>query len=422
MKINKNSKRGRIYCRFLHTSLALSLLTLTGLWLLEVWNRVPSDIRVRAGAPQGLEFSIPATATIYKDKGQGQVNVNLNRGLTFYGKEEETYTMRIQLFGFIPFKESALSVIRDTRLTPVGTPIGIYVHTKGILVIDTGEFKNEKGKESAPAKGVLEPGDYIYAINETRLEDKGQLMDIIAACEGEKLRLEVKRREQTLNMEIQPEMDTRGEYKLGIWVRDNAQGLGTMTFVDENGYFGALGHGINDIDTASLMELEDGGLYKTDIISVNKGTPGKPGELSGIIAYAKKNKLGEILQNSTRGIYGKIEKDNLNTATVQEALPLALKQEITEGPAQILCTLSTTPTYYDIEILKVNAENSQINRGLEIKVTDPELLEMTGGIIQGMSGSPIIQDGKLVGAVTHVMVNDPARGYGIFIEEMLGEK
>lgn len=420
MKIDKKSKWGRIYYRFLHTSLALSLLTLTGLWLLEVWNRVPSDIRVRAGAPQGLEFSIPATATIYKDKGQGQVNVKLNRELTFYGEEEETYTMRVQLFGFIPFKESALSVIRDTRLTPVGTPIGIYVHTKGVLVIDTGQFKNDKGKEVAPARGVLEPGDYICAINETRLENKGQLMDSIAACEGEKLLLEVNRGGQTLQLDIQPQKDTQGEYKLGIWVRDNAQGIGTMTFVDENGYFGALGHGINDVDTASLMELEDGGLYKTDIISVNKGTPGEPGELSGIIAYAKKNKLGEILQNSNRGIYGKVEKENLNVDSIQEALPLALKQEIEKGPAQILCTLSTTPTYYDIEILEVNKENSQINRGLEIKVTDPELLGITGGIIQGMSGSPIIQDGKLVGAVTHVMVNDPTRGYGIFIEEMLG--
>ncbi len=417
MKIDKNTKRGKRYCKFLYTSLGLSLLTLMGVWLLEIWNRVPSDIRVRAGAPQGLEFSVPATATIYKDKGQGQVNVDLNKELTFYGEEEETYTMQVQLFGFIPFKETALSVIGDTRLTPVGTPIGIYVHTKGVLVIDTGEFENAQGKKAAPAKDKLQPGDYICAIDQMKLEDKGQLMEAIAASDGDSLLLEVKRKNQMIQMEIKPEKDQQGEYKLGIWVRDNAQGIGTMTFVDENGYFGALGHGINDMDTASLMELEDGGLYKTDIISVNKGTPGEPGELSGIIAYAEKNKLGEILQNSHRGIYGKVESSNLNPD--EEPLPLALKQEIKEGPARILCTLSTTPTYYDIEILRVNEENSQVNRGLEIKVTDPRLLELTGGIIQGMSGSPIIQEGKLVGAVTHVMVNDPTRGYGIFIEEML---
>ncbi len=418
MKIDRKSRRGKAYCKFLYASLVLSLLTLTGVWIWELWNRVPSDIRVRAGKEQGMQFSVPATATIYRDKDQAILNVNLNRKLTFYGEEEGNYTMQVQLFGFIPFKEAALSVIQDIRLTPAGTPIGIYVHTQGVLVIDTGEFKNHKGKNTAPAHGVLKSGDYILAVNETNLEDKEQLMEMIADCEGEPLLLKVKREEEILTVKILPEQDQQGEYKLGIWVRDNAQGIGTMTFVDENGYFGALGHGINDMDTASLMELEDGGLYKTDIISVNKGTPGNPGELSGIIAYSEKNKLGEILQNSYRGIYGKVEKENLDLK--EGSLPLGLKQEIEEGPARILCTLSNTPAYYDVEIVAVNKENSQINRGLELKVTDGLLLETTGGIIQGMSGSPIIQNGKLIGAVTHVMVNDPTRGYGIFIEEMLG--
>lgn len=418
MKIDRKTKRGKAYCKFLYASLTLALLTLTGVWLWEIWNRVPSDIRVRAGEEQGMQFFIPATATIYKDREQAILNVNLNRELTFYGEEEGNYTMQVQLFGFIPFKEAALSVIRDIRLTPAGTPIGIYVHTQGVLVIDTGEFKSNKGKNIDPAQGVLKDGDYIRSVNKIPLKNKEQLMEMIADSEGEPLLLEVKRGEEIFTVEILPVQDQQGEYKLGIWVRDNAQGIGTMTFVDENGYFGALGHGINDMDTASLMELEDGGLYKTDIISVNKGTPGNPGELSGIIAYSDKNKLGEILQNSHRGIYGRVKKENLDLE--EQSLPLALKQEIEEGPAWILCTLSNTAAYYKVEIVAVNKENSQINRGLELKVTDTALLETTGGIIQGMSGSPIIQNGKLIGAVTHVMVNDPTRGYGIFIEEMLG--
>lgn len=418
MRVDKHKQQGRIRYRFFLLGLTLLGLTLAGVWILELWNRVPSDIRVRAGQAEGLNFYLPATATIYKEDKETLLNVNLNRELTFYGEEEGSYTMEVQLFGLIPFKEASLSVIQDTRLTPVGTPIGIYVHTRGVLVVDTGEFEDERGKEVAPAKGVLKSGDYIETINGTILEDKGQLMEMVADSEGKTLSLEVKRDGEYMNLDILPGKNQQGEYKLGIWVRDNAQGIGTMTFVDERGYFGALGHGINDMDTAQLMELKAGGLYKTEIVAINKGRAGNPGELSGVIAYAEKNRLGEILQNSYRGIYGKVETEGLELK--EEAMPIALKQEIEEGPAQILCTLMGSPSYYEVEILKINEENSQINRGLEIKVTDEELLEITGGIIQGMSGSPIIQNGKLVGAVTHVMVNDPTRGYGIFIEEMLG--
>ena len=418
MKREKTVKRGRLSRNLFYFGLFFISLVLSVLWLWKLWSRVPSDIRVRAGKEEGINFSIPATATIYQEGSEPLLNVKLNQELTFYGEVEGNYTMKVQLFGFIPFKEASLSVIRDTRLIPVGTPIGIYVHTRGVLVVDTGEFEDEKGKESAPAKGILKAGDYIQTINGNSLEDKKQLMETISRCEGEGLELEIERNHKIIPVEVIPKADRQGEYKLGIWVRDNAQGIGTLTFVNEEGYFGALGHGINDVDTASLMELEKGGLYKTEIISINKGTPGKPGEFSGIIAYSDKNRLGEILKNSYRGIYGIVETQNLDLK--QQAMPIALKQEIKEGRAQILCTLSDTPRWYDIEIVRINAENSQINRGMELKVTDEELLKATGGIIQGMSGSPIVQDGKLVGAVTHVMVNDPTRGYGIFIEEMLG--
>ena len=416
MRLNKHKKNGKIN-KFFPFTLMLLVLTLTGVWILELWNRVPSDIRVRAGHQEGLNFYLPATARIYKEDKSTLLNVELNRELTFYGEDEGSYTMEVQLFGVIPFKEASLSVIRDTRLIPVGSPIGIYVHTQGVLVIDTGEFEGEKGKDVAPADGVLKSGDYIQTIDGKALEDKEQLMEMVAESGGKTLSLEVKRDGEYVDLEISPKKNQQGEYKLGIWVRDNAQGIGTMTFVDENGYFGALGHGINDLDTAGLMELKEGGLYKTDIVAVNKGTAGDPGELSGVIAYAEKNKLGNILQNSYRGIYGTVDMEHLKP--VEEAMPIALKQEIKEGPAQILCTLADTPSYYEVEIVKINTENSQINRGLEIKVTDEKLLETTGGIIQGMSGSPILQNGRIVGAVTHVLVNDPTRGYGIFIENML---
>ena len=417
MKVDKNTGKGKIYKICLYMILTTSVFTLAFLWVWDIWNRVPASIYVRAGEEQGLHFYVPATASIYKEKEEGQVNVDLKKAVTFYGQAEDTYTMKVALFGFIPFKETAVSVIQETTLTPLGCPVGIYVQTDGVLVIDTGEFQSHRGRNIAPAKGILQPGDYILKINGEELENKAQLMDSIAQSQGTELLLEIKREGKCMNVGITPVKNQQDEYKLGIWVRDNAQGIGTLTFIDENGYFGALGHGINDLDTANLMQLKTGGLYKTDIISITKGTVGDPGELTGIIAYAPKNKMGDIVQNTSRGIYGVVEESNLQIN--QEPIPIALKQEIQEGPAQILCTLSIEAEYYDVEIIAIHESNDNINRGLELKVTDEELLEKTGGIIQGMSGSPIVQNGKLVGAVTHVLVNDPTRGYGIFIENML---
>lgn len=416
MKVNGATKRGKIYRFFLYTGLSLSILSLAGAWMWNTWNKVPSYIRVRAGEEQGLKFYVPATATIYKNEEQGQVNVDLNQQLTFYGETEDTYTMQVDLFGFIPFKQSEVSVIQEKKVIPMGYPVGIYVQTDGILVIDTGSFVSESGKKVSPAKNILLPGDYIYRVNQESVERKSELMEKIEACEGENIVLSVRRENACYTVEIEPEKDKTGEYKLGIWVRDNAQGIGTLTFADENGYFGALGHGINDIDTTNLMEMKNGGLYRADIISITKGTKGSPGELTGVIAYSNKYRLGEIRQNTQRGVYGMLEIEN---SKEEEPVSIALKQEIEKGKAQILCTLSTEPEFFDVEITAIHQENDNVNRGLELKVTDERLLETTGGIVQGMSGSPIIQDGKIVGAVTHVLVNDPTRGYGIFIENML---
>lgn len=417
MRIDKKTKKGQYYRNSLYIVLSLSILFLGGTWIWDVWNKVPSNIHVRAGVEQGLEFYVPATATIYKNQEQGQVNVDLNQELTFYGEAEDTYTMQVDLFGFIPFKQSAVSVIQERKVTPIGYPVGIYVQTDGVLVIDTGSFWSSNGKKVSPAKNLLMPGDYIYKVNQETINTKNELMDKIGECNGESMVLGIRREDGYYNIEIEPEKDKTGEYKLGIWVRDNAQGIGTLTFADENGNFGALGHGINDVDTTNLMEMKEGGLYKADIISITKGTKGSPGELTGVIAYSNKYKLGEIYQNTKRGVYGVLEMDSVDVE--EQAVSIALKQEIKKGEAQILCTLSTEPELFEVEITAIHQENDNINRGLELKVTDERLLETTGGIVQGMSGAPILQNGRIVGAVTHVLVNDPTRGYGIFIENML---
>ena len=190
------------------------------------------------------------------------------------------------------------------------------------------------------------------------------------------------------------------------------------TYIDADGNFGALGHGITDIDTSTLMHMEDGTLYQTDIVEVKKGMAGDPGEMTGMIVYSPDRVLGDITDNSVRGIFGICNGKALEMGT-REALPIGLKQEIQEGPAQILCTVDESTRFYDVEITAVHLDHDNVNRGIELKVTDSELLELTGGIVQGMSGSPIIQNGKFIGAVTHVLVQDSAKGYGIFIENML---
>lgn len=417
MKIDKNQKRGRIYRKILYIGFGVSAMTLCSIWIWNIWNKVPSNIHVRAGQEQGLEFYVPATATIYKNQNQEKVSVDLNQELTFYGEAEDTYTMEVNLFGFIPFKQTAVSVIQEKKVIPIGEPVGIYVQTDGVLVIDTGSFLSENGEKVAPSKNVLLPGDYIYEVNKQNIESKEELMEIIGNCAGHSLKMGIRRKETNYEVQVEPLKDKKGEYKLGIWVRDNAQGIGTLTFADENGCFGALGHGINDVDTTNLMEMKVGGLYKADIISIAKGMKGNPGELTGVIAYSNRYKLGEIYQNTKEGVYGVLNTENIENR--ETSIPIALKQEIEKGEAKILCTISNEPELFDVEITDIHLENDNINRGLEITVIDERLLNVTGGIVQGMSGSPIIQDGKLVGAVTHVLVNDPTMGYGIFIENML---
>lgn len=191
-----------------------------------------------------------------------------------------------------------------------------------------------------------------------------------------------------------------------------------MTYIESDGHFGALGHGINDVDTSELMTLESGTLYYTEIINITRGVNGSPGELTGFIEYDDKNLLGSIAENTPYGIFGICDGVRAESI-IYEPLDIGLKQEIVRGPAQIISSITGEPKLYDVEITQINLENDNVNRGIVLRITDPELLALTGGIVQGMSGSPIIQDDKLIGAVTHVLVQDATSGYGIFIESMI---
>lgn len=405
----------------------LFLITLGGitftafLWLLYIWMQMPETIHVKVGKEQQMEFYVPVTATISKTNFTDNSYVNqafqvkLNGPVTFYGECENTYEMQVKLFGVIPFKTMSIAVIENSKLIPLGEPVGVYVKTKGVMVLDTGTFMGMDGQEKDPAKSLLKAGDYIQCVNGKELENKKEFMECIEHCDGNPIQLEIKRGTEKKTIWLQPVLDNKEQYKAGLWVRDNAQGVGTLTYLDQFGTFGALGHGINDMDTGKLLEIEGGSLFHVDIVSILKGEAGNPGELSGIITYTKSSKMGDVFWNKESGIYGELK----SWPTREPALDIGLKQEVHKGKAQILTTVSEKAEYYDVEILNTHLRNDNINRGIELQVTDPRLLEQTGGIIQGMSGSPILQDGKVIGAVTHVLVNDPTKGYGIFIENML---
>ncbi|MDO4331657.1 MAG: SpoIVB peptidase [Eubacteriales bacterium] len=431
--------KGTVKKIILPIALILTTLCLSGIWLYCTWEKIPSSIRIKAGVSQELAWNLPVQGEVYLDRAAAEeeavpavgmqmqsvkedasIQVNFGNPVTFVANQMQNYKMDVKLFGFIPFKTVDVQVIPDEMLIPAGVPIGIYVKTDGIMVIAEGEFEGQDHTRKEPAKHVLQSGDYILKVDGEEIGSKTEFMEKVNGCDGSELVLTIRRNEETFDVKVKPELNLNGEYKLGIWIRDNAQGVGTMTYLEADHTFGALGHGINDTDTTLLMEVKSGSLYKTEIVSVKKGQDGTPGELTGVIDYNLNNKIGTVEANSVGGIFGTLNED-IAQELQSEALPIGLKQDVQAGSAQILCCVdgNITPQLYDIEITAIHLDHDNVNRGLELHVTDPDLLAQTGGIVQGMSGSPILQDGKIIGAVTHVLVNDPTRGYGIFIENML---
>lgn len=306
----------------------------------------------------------------------------------------------------------------ENMVIPGGMPIGIYLETEGVMVLGTDAVTGEDGMDYEPAANLVKAGDYIVALNEQTIHDKSELVETVKELGDEDIILRVRREAQYMNIRMKPVRQNARECKLGIWVRDNAQGLGTVTFLNTNSRFGALGHGIHDVDTNTLLEIENGTVYETSIRDIQKGQDGTPGGMEGIIVYNNYNVLGNITHNTDCGIFGTIDRIDALFAD-QTPMETAAKDEITEGPATIRCAVEGSVKDYQIRITKIDKNTSEVNKGIVIEVTDEKLLSVTGGIVQGMSGSPIIQNGKLIGAVTHVFVHDATKGYGIFIENMM---
>lgn len=333
-----------------------------------------------------------------------------------------------------------------------GRLTGIYEQTEGVLVVNTTEVTDEDGKKVNPADKKVQCGDYILSVNGRTVADKEELSEAVndimkeynesGTVESQK---EIIDENKTNNSEIKSEINKRtvrikflrggekmsaditpvrmddGRYYMGIWVKDDLAGIGTITYYTKDGRFGALGHGIGDgTQSGNLLYANSGDLYSMKLTKIKKGKAGVPGEIGGVVYFGKKSHIGTLDCNSNLGIYGQLDSDELSEYAAEDTYyPVAGKDEIHTGSAQMISEISGKLEKYNLEITNIDKKTTDTNKGMELKVTDDRLIELSGGIVQGTSGSPIIQDGKIIGAVTHVFVDDPTGGYGICIDEML---
>ncbi len=299
---------------------------------------------------------------------------------------------------------------------PLGKAVGIKLFSDGVLVVGLSPVETEEGACSPGRDCGLKTGDVITHINGGEVDTIEEVQALVTRAEDEPLTIQAVRGQRQLQLTAAAVENNQGVWQLGVWLRDSMAGIGTMTFYDPaSGVFGALGHGINDVDTAMLMPLESGSIMPASVSEVKKGASGAPGELHGV--FDLKRDLGTLYANTNLGIFGQMPRETVGTAV--EPVEVAGRDQVETGPATILSNIRGDEVEeFDVTITHLYPEGDG-TRGMMVQVTDPELLAATGGIVQGMSGSPILQNGRLVGAVTHVLINDPTRGYGILAENML---
>ncbi|WP_370642259.1 SpoIVB peptidase [Virgibacillus salidurans] len=339
----------------------------------------------------------------------------------FYAEEPGSSELVYDVAGF-PIKKVDLSVLDDIRVIPGGQSIGVNLHTQGVLVVGHHQVNGQNGNLSPGEESDIKVGDVILEINGESINEMEEVKPIVeeAGKNSESLDVTIKRADETIETKLQPVLDDN-EYKIGLYIRDSAAGIGTMTFHEpESDKYGALGHVISDMDTKKPIEIHDGTIVESSVSSIEKGNNGTPGEKQARFS-TEENEIGTITKNSPFGIFGELN-DSLNHGNYDEPMPVALSHEVEEGPAKILTVVEDEEVEeFEVEVVSSVPQKFPATKGMVIQITDPELLDATGGIVQGMSGSPIIQNGKIIGAVTHVFVNDPTSGYGVHIEWMLEE-
>ncbi|MGA8941757.1 MAG: SpoIVB peptidase [Thermoactinomyces sp.] len=392
------------------------------------FTQFPQEIRLFQGEWKQLHLSIPATADV-SDPGilhidgsdQTQNLKNLRHSFTLFTKTAGKTWLTVKLFGTLPIKKVQIQVYPRLKVIPGGQSIGVKLHSKGVIVVGHHRVQTGGYKVKSPAETAdIRVGDYLIELNGQAVRRVQDVSNIVEKSGTKPIRVTLLRDGKRKITTIQAVRDVKDHcYRLGLYIRDSAAGVGTLTFFDPKQHvYGALGHVVTDLDTGHPILVGDGKIVKSNVTSIQKGESGEPGEKRAIF-FQENQVLGNIKQNTPFGIFGQMEKAPDN-GKFDKPIPIALAEQVKEGPAKILTVVEGQKVEeYDIEIVHVIKQKYPATKGLIIRVTDPRLLKKTGGIVQGMSGSPIIQDGKLIGAVTHVFVNDPTSGYGTFIEWML---
>lgn len=421
----------KLYITLIIFSLVIAALIYTSVSFIN--NNIPNNIKLFVNEKEELDFNIPLEAELTGDLlgvveinnnpvPKNNISINYGQEFSIISNKSGEINVDLKLLGLFTIKKVKIDVIDKQNVVPAGNTIGVTIKTDGILVLGTTDIIGENGKKYSPVKNKLYSGDYIKKVNGQNISNKKELIEIINSCDGNSIVIGVDRNNSYVEVKITPVKVSNKEYKIGLWVRDDTQGIGTLTYINlDKNTFGALGHGITDIDTNELLEVSEGRIVEALLTNVKKGEKGIPGEISGIIIDEKENIIGEINKNTIHGIFGELKGKGTSLYSEKDVMPIGFKYDIHEGKAYIRSDISGKMNDYEIEIKKIYLSDEK-NKGIIIEVTDERLLSQSNGIVQGMSGSPIIQDGKLIGAVTHVFVQDSRKGYGTFIENMILEE
>lgn len=394
---------------------------------------IPNDLRLFSGTSRSWSLNFPVSATAQvsnpsvlsvNGKNGSDVRVDLMSPLQVFSNSIGKSQVQLKLFGTLPIKTMNVEVLPELKVIPGGQSIGVKLRSDGMLVVGHHRIHHNETDFSPGKEADIRVGDRILNIDGEKMTTPEQVDKIVqeAGQSEQAIHLRIARGNKEMEVNMKPVFDNETKtYRLGLYIRNTASGVGTLTFYDpEHHSFGALGHIISDVDTGEPITVGGGQVLQSNVTSVEKGESGKPGEKRAIF-FNEDEVLGDIEKNTRFGIFGRMTAFP-DYGIVEEPIPVAMMEEVEEGPAQIYTVVEGNKVQkYDIDIVNVIRQQYPATKGMIIKITDKALLNKTGGIVQGMSGSPIIQNGKLVGAVTHVFVNDPASGYGTFIEWMLDQ-
>lgn len=374
-----------------------------------------SGINKVLNLPDEFYTNIDEVSQANKEETFGKfIKLSMDKGLSTSSEGESEKNVTVKLFGIIPIKKIKAKILPEEEVYIGGVPVGMSLTSQGAVVVS--DYVVDCQNLQVQKNNFFKVGDIITSIDNKTISSLEDIDKVLSNVQQENVNVEYIRNNQAKSGNIGLIKDSEGRYKLGIWARDDFSGVGTLTFVKKNNTYAALGHAITNGQDDNVIPMQEGSLYSCSLVGVNKGQKNKPGELKCV--FVKNNERGDIQKNTQFGIYGFLDNsDGLIDQNVTAVL--AGRLSVKPGKAKIISAVSGIREEYEIEIIKANYQDKHADKSLVFRVTDPRLIELTGGIVQGMSGSPILQNGKLVGAVTHVFLSDPTKGYGVYSDWML---